>query len=50
VKVKKVSGKTSVTITKGSVKKYQYKVRAYKKVGKKLCSGDFSKKIKVKKK
>jgi hypothetical protein len=50
VKVKKVSGKTSVTITKGSAKKYQYKVRAYKKMGKKLYYGDFSKKIKVKKK
>lgn len=50
VRIKKVGKKTKVTIAKGSAKKYQYKVRAYKKVNGKMYYGAFSKKLKVKKK
>lgn len=49
-KIKKVAKKTRVTIVRGSAKKYQYKVRAYKKVNGKTYYGAFSKKLKVKKK
>lgn len=49
-KIKKVAKKTRVTIVRGSAKKYQYKVRAYKKVNGKMYYGAFSKKLKVKKK
>lgn len=49
VKVKTLKNKTQLTIKRNTKKAYQYKIRAYKKVGKQTAYGAYSKKVKIRK-
>lgn len=49
VKVRTLKNKTRLTIKRNTKKTYQYKIRAYKKVGKQVAYGAYSKKVKIRK-